>query len=84
VLVVSEGSAWRIRPVDGVPTIEVYSRADFVPAGTPTVEVPFTRVVENWPAGAEQLSVNPDTPLAFAMPGEVLDAFAAIAPPDPA
>jgi hypothetical protein len=84
VLVVSDGSAWRITPVDGVPTIEVYSRADFVPAGTPTVEVPFTRVVENWPPGAEQLSVNPDTPLAFAMPGEVLDAFAAVAPPDPA
>jgi hypothetical protein len=81
VLVASDGAAWRIRPVDGTPTIEVYSKPEFVPPGTPTVEIPFTTLVQNWPPGAEQLSVNPDTPLAFAMPGEVIDAFAAVAPP---
>ena len=83
VLVASDGAAWRIRPVDGVPTVEVYSKPEFVPPGTPTVEVPFTALVKKWPPDAEQLSVNPDTPLAFAMPGEVIDAFAAVAPQPP-
>jgi hypothetical protein len=81
VLVASDGAAWRVAPVDGVPTIEVYSKPEFVPAGTKTVEVPFNTLVDNWPQNAEQLSVNPGTPLAFAMPGDVIDAFAAIAPP---
>jgi hypothetical protein len=83
VLVASDGAAWRIAPVDGVPTVVVYSKPEFVPAGTSTVEVPFNTLVDNWPPNAEQLSVNPGTPLEFAMPGEVIDAFAAIAPPPP-
>lgn len=83
VLVAGDGAAWRVRPVDGVPTVEVYSKPEFVPPDTSTVEIPFTALVSNWPPGAEQLSVNPDTPLAFTMPGEVIDAFLAIAPAIP-
>jgi hypothetical protein len=83
VLVASDGARWRVRPVDGVPTVEVYSKPEFVPPDTQTVEIPFAALVDNWPPAAEQLSVNPDTPLAFAMPGEVIEAFAAVAPPEP-
>jgi hypothetical protein len=83
VLVVGDGTGWRIRPVDGQPTVEAYSKPEFVPPGTPTVEVPFMALVRNWPPGAEQLSVNPDTPLAFAMPGEVIEAFVGVAAPMP-
>jgi hypothetical protein len=77
VLVLAEPrGTWRITPVDGVPTIVVYSGAEQAPPGASTSTVPFQTVVANWPAGAEQLVVNPDTPLAFSLPADVLIAFA--------
>jgi hypothetical protein len=76
VLVVADRGTWRIAPVEGVPTIEVYSAAEHAPPGTPTTTAPFLDVVARWPAGAEQLTVNPGTPLAFSLPAEVLAAFA--------
>jgi hypothetical protein len=69
-------AAWRIKPVDGVPTIEVFSAPELVPEGTSTVSVRFTALAKRWPDQAEMLSVNPGTPLAFTMPAEVIEAFA--------
>jgi hypothetical protein len=76
VLVPADSGVWRITPVDGVPTVVAYSSAETVPPGTPTVSVPFLDVVSGWPAAAQQLSVNPDTPLAFTMPAAMLAVFA--------
>jgi hypothetical protein len=76
VLVRADGGSWQITPVDGVPTIEVYHSAETVPPGTPTITVAFLSLVSGWPEGAEQLSVNPGTPLAFTLPADVLTAFA--------
>jgi hypothetical protein len=85
VLVVTRNGAWRIAPHEGLPSIEAYSHAEHVPPGTPTTSVSFLSLVKNWPAGAEQLAVNPGTDLAFVLPTEVLQDFAQHAqlhPPD--
>jgi hypothetical protein len=76
VLVPLEGGAWRVRPVDGVPTLEVYSAAEHAPPGALTSTVPFESVVANWPESADVLTVNPGTPLQFSLPAEVVEAFA--------
>lgn len=76
VLVAADSGVWRITPVDGIATIVAYSTAETVPPGTPTVTLPFLELVSGWPAAAEQLSVNPDTPLAFILPAAVLTVFA--------
>jgi hypothetical protein len=76
VLVPLEGGAWRVRPVDGVPTLEVYSAAEHAPPGALTSTVPFESVVANWPESADLLTVNPGTPLQFSLPADVLAAFA--------
>lgn len=79
-----EGDVWvaahrdvfRITPVEGVPTVEAYSTGESVPDGTDTVTVPFLQLVSRWPAAAQQLSVNPGTPLAFVLPAGMLTSFA--------
>jgi hypothetical protein len=75
-LVPLEGGSWRVRPVDGVPTLEVYSAAEHAPPEVPTTRVPFQSVVANWPPTADRLTVNPGTPLEFSLPADVLEAFA--------
>jgi hypothetical protein len=81
VLVECAGDVWRVKPVDGVPTIEVFSAPELVPDGTSTVSVAFTALASGWPGDAEMLSVNPGSPLAFTMPAEVIGAFATPLPP---
>jgi SseB protein N-terminal domain len=76
VMVVTDGDFWRIAPVDGVPTVEVYSTEESVPPDTRTVTVPFLHLIAKWPAAAEQLSVNPGTPLSFTLPATMLNTFA--------
>jgi hypothetical protein len=69
------GFAWSIKQVDGVGTIQVFSSPEFVPPGTTTVPVAFRALVAAWPDTDVQLSINPETPLGFVMPGEVVKAF---------
>jgi hypothetical protein len=76
VLVVSQEGRWRIAPIEGVPSVEVYSAPGLAPPGTATTTVPFLTLVATWPPSAEQLAVNPGTPLAFNLPAELLTAFA--------
>ncbi len=80
VLVASRNGAPRIAPVEGVPSVTAYSATEHVAPGTMTTSMPFLELVTKWPAGAEQLAVNPDTALAFALPAEVLAAFARYTP----
>ena len=47
-----------------------------------TVTVAFSALAAGWPRDAEMLSVNPDTPLAFTMPAEIIEAFATPLPRD--
>lgn len=75
-LVPLEGGSWRVSPVGGVPTLEVYSAAEYAPPGLLTSKVPFQAVVANWPPTADQLTVNPGTSLEFSLPADVLEAFA--------
>lgn len=80
VLVASRNGAPSVAPVEGVPSVTAYSAAEHVAPGTMTTSMPFLELVKTWPAGAEQLAVNPGTPLAFGLPADVLHAFARYAP----
>ncbi|GAA1030213.1 hypothetical protein GCM10009557_21430 [Virgisporangium ochraceum] len=80
VLVASQNGVALVKPVDGVPSVEAYSEDQYVPPGTATTAIPFMQLVATWPAAAQQLAVNPGTPLEFMLPAEVLTAFSQYIP----
>lgn len=80
VLVASLNGAPLVKPVNGVPSVEAYSEEQYVPAGTATTLIPFLQLVAKWPPTAQQLAVNPGTPLEFVLPAEVITSFSQYIP----
>jgi hypothetical protein len=65
---------WRVEPVDGAPTISVFTStlrlAEALPGPVPTVRADFLAVARAWPDPAYRLTVNPGSSIAVTFPGD--------------
>jgi hypothetical protein len=64
------GFAWQVAPLDGEPTLTVFTSAPRMPGydRVPTLLVDFVAVVRRWPREAHRLAVNPGTEIGVRFP----------------